>query len=224
MRVYNALDNTRIQLGQPVPTVVIALPIEPMSDIEALVQRWRSGDERAAEAIYTQSRGAVYGLAYALLDNAADAEEVTQDVLAYALSHIDRYDPRRARFTTWLHTITVSRCRNKRRRHFLPSLPLLTWLQAGNDEIDPTVDLEATVIQQDTRDEVWAAIGTLNQPLREAILLRHWADYSYQEMGQILGCPLRTAQSRVRLAHQQLKKQLTVTDAQRAAQTSASHD
>jgi RNA polymerase sigma-70 factor (ECF subfamily) len=177
-----------------------------------LIQRWRSGDERAAEAIYTQNRGATYGLAYALLDNSADAEEVTQDVLAYALSHIERYDPQRARFTTWLHTITISRCRNKRRRHFLPSVSLFTWLHSETDEADPASDLETLIMQQDTRDEVWAALDALSQPLREAILLRHWADYSYQEMAQMLGCPLRTAQSRVRLAHRQLKKQLAAIE------------
>ena len=160
-----------------------------MSDIDALIERWRSGDERAAEAIYTQSRGPIFGL-------------------AYALSRIDRYDPQRARCTTWLHTITVSRCRNKRRRQFLPSVPLFAWLEGGNDEADPAPALEMRIMQQDAQDEVWAAICALSQPLREAILLRHWADHSYQEMAQILGCPLRTAQSRVRLAHQQLKTRL----------------
>ncbi len=193
-----------------------------MPDIGALIARWLDGDASAAEAIYMQHRGAVFGLAYALLDDAADAEEVAQDVLAYALSHLDRYDPQRARFTTWLHTITVSRCRNKRRRHFLPSVPLFTWQHADHDEIDPSPDLETLVMQQDTRDEVWAAICTLSQPLREAILLRHWADYSYQEMAQILGCPLRTAQSRVHLAHQHLKKQLAATEY--AALASRNHD
>ena len=192
-----------------------------MAEIDSLIQRWLGGDERAAEAIYTQSRGATFGLAYALLDNAADAEEVTQDALAYALSHIDRYNPQRARFTTWLHTITISRCRNKRRRRHLSSIPLFAWLEGGNDEIDPSPDLETHVIQQDTDDEVWAAIRTLSQPLREAIMLRHWADYSYQEMAQMLGCPLRTAQSRVRLAHQQLKKQLTAIE---YSQLSTDHD
>ena len=54
-----------------------------MSDIDALFQRWLSGDERAAEVIYTQNRGATFGLAYALLDNVADAEEVTQAVLDF---------------------------------------------------------------------------------------------------------------------------------------------
>ena len=193
-----------------------------MVEIDALIQRWRSGDEHAAEAIYTHNRGGTFGLAYALLDDAADAEEVTQDVLAYALSHIDRYDPQRARFTTWLHTITISRCRNKRRRHFLPSVSLFTWLQSDHDEADPVSDLETLVMQQDTRAEVWSAIGALSQPLREAILLRHWADYTYQEIASMLGCSMRTAQSRVRLAHLQLKKQLAATEY--AVHPSTAHD
>jgi RNA polymerase sigma-70 factor (ECF subfamily) len=100
-------------------------------------------------------------------------------------------------------------------------VPLFAWLEVGNDEADSAPDLEIRIMQQDEHDEIWAAIGALHQPLREAILLRHWADYSYQEMAQILGCPLRTAQSRVRLAHQHLKKQLAT---EYAAQTSVSHD
>ena len=98
-----------------------------MSTIDTLIERWRAGDERAAEALYNQYRGATFGLAYSLLDNAADAEEVTQDALTYALTHIKRYDPRRARFETWLHTITVSRCRNKRARAMKYGAPSSSW-------------------------------------------------------------------------------------------------
>ena len=68
-------------------------------------------------------------------------------------------------------------------------------------------------MREDTRDEVWTAVQTLSQPLREAILLRHWADYTYQEIADMLGCSMRTAQSRVRLAHQQLRAALDPTQA-----------
>ena len=60
-------------------------------------------------------------------------------------------------------------------------------------------------MQTATQDEVWTAIQTLSPSLREAILLRHWADHTYQEIATILDCPLRTVQSRVRLAYQQLR-------------------
>jgi RNA polymerase sigma-70 factor, ECF subfamily len=176
-----------------------------MPDLGALIERWQAGEERAAEAIYNQYRGATYGLAYALLGDSADAEEVAQDSMTYALTHINQYNPQQARFATWLHTITVSRCRNKRRRHFWPSVSLLAWLKGGGDAPDPAPEPERHTLQEATRNEVWQAIQTLSPPLREAILLRHWSDYTYQEIGEILGCSARVARSRVQSAHEQLE-------------------
>jgi RNA polymerase sigma factor (sigma-70 family) len=175
-----------------------------MSDLNVLIQRWEAGDEGAAEAIYNQYRGLTFGLALALLSNVADAEEVTQDALTYALTHIHQYDRQRAKFTTWLQTITVSRCRNKRRRKLLPSFSLLAWLKQGGDAPDPTPSPERQAIEAASRDEVWQAIQSLNQPLREAVVLRYWADHTYQEMADILGCTQRAARSRVQSAHQRL--------------------
>ncbi|GIK38721.1 MAG: RNA polymerase sigma factor [Chloroflexota bacterium] len=183
-----------------------------MTDLSVLAERWQAGDERAAEAIYHHCRDSTFGLANALLDNPADAEEAAQDALTYALTHINQYDAQRARFSTWLHTITVSRCRNRRRRHFLPSLSLFVWFQRGGDTADPAPGPEPAAMQAATQDEVWIAIQRLSPPLREAILLRHWSDHTYQEIAAILDCPLRTAQSRVRLAYQQLRGFLAPAD------------
>jgi RNA polymerase sigma-70 factor (ECF subfamily) len=183
-----------------------------MSDLKGLIRRWQAGDEGAAAAIYNEHRDSTFGLAYALLNDAADAEEVAQDALAYALTNIDRYDPQRARFTTWLHTITVSRCRNRRRRRFLSTLPLFSWLQRGGNSADPASGPEGQALQAATCDEVWDAIQRLSRPLREAILLRYWTDYTYREIAEILGCSLRTAQSRVRLAHELLAEMLKPDD------------
>ena len=182
-----------------------------MSDIDALIQHWRAGDERAAEAIYNQYRGITFGLAFALLGNSADAEEVTQDALTYALTHIGQYKPQRAKFSTWLHTITVSRCRNKQRRRVLPGLALFAWLKQGGDIPDPTPGPENQILAGTIRTEVWQAIHSLKPALREAIVLRYWADYTYPEMAAILGCSARVARSRVQTAHQQLEPILTQT-------------
>ena len=179
-----------------------------MVDINVLIRHWQNGDERAAEAIYNHFCTQTLRLCTMLLDNLLDAEEVTQDSLTYALMNIDRYDVNRAKFSTWLYKITVSRCRNKRRRRILPSFSLFAWLQNGGDTPDPAPGPEGQTIRQAANDEVWQAIQTLSQPLREAIVLRHWTAYSFKEIGQILGCSSRTAQSRVRLAHEKLSKRL----------------
>jgi RNA polymerase sigma-70 factor (ECF subfamily) len=176
-----------------------------MPDISALIQSWQAGDETAGEALYNCHRDRIFRLAYGLLGDQADAEEVAQDALAYALAHIGRYDPARSSFATWLHTITISRCRDRQRRKRLPGLSLTVWLQRGGDSRDPALGPERHTIRLETRGQIWEAICALSPLLREAILLHYWADHSYQEMACILGCPVSTAQSRVRLAYQRLR-------------------
>lgn len=176
-----------------------------MPNTDALIERCQNGDERAAEAIYSHHRGRLLRLAYGLLGNLADAEEVAQDALTYALVNIHRYDPQRASFATWLHTITVSRCRDRLRRRRWPSLSLSAWLGRGGDVPDPSPGPERQTIRAESHSQVWEAVQALSRPLREAILLRYWANHTYREMAVILGCPIGTAQSRVRLAYQRLR-------------------
>ena len=180
-----------------------------MADVNALIQRWQQGDERAAELLYNYHRDATYRLAYGLLGNREDAEEVAQDALTYALININRYDANLSRFSTWLHTITVSRCRDKRRRKILPQFSLTVWLQRGQDIPDYGPSPEGAVTNNEIRSEVWQAVQKLKTPLREAVILRYWVGYTYREMAEILGCPLPTAQSRVRLAFNHLRGYLS---------------
>jgi RNA polymerase sigma-70 factor, ECF subfamily len=181
-----------------------------MQNIDALIDRCRAGDERATEALYNNHQGQVFRLAYGILGNWEDAQEATQDALVYAITKINHYDPRKARFSTWLHTITVSRCRNKRRGRRFSWLSLTAWLEGrGGDVVDAKPGQEAEVIREELCDEVWLAIQNLSPFLREAIVLRHWGELTYREMAEVLGCPIRTAQSRVRLAYESLQTALS---------------
>jgi RNA polymerase sigma-70 factor (ECF subfamily) len=183
-----------------------------MTNTEALIERWQNGDERAAEALYNHYRERLFRLAYGLLGNPADAEEAAQDALTYALVNIHRYDPQRASFATWLHTIAVSRCRDRLRRRRWPTLSLSAWLDRGGDAPDPLPQPERQTIRAEAHGQVWEAVQALSRPLREAILLRYWANHTYHEMADILGCPIGTAQSRVRLAYQRLRILLVPTE------------
>jgi RNA polymerase sigma-70 factor (ECF subfamily) len=182
-----------------------------MTDISALIQRWQAGDENACEALYHCHRESVLRLAYGLLGDPAEAEEAAQDTLAYALGHIRQYDLARSSFSTWLHTIAVSRCRDRLRRKRWPWLSLATWPLQGDDVRDPAPSPEAHTIQTETRNQVWKAVQALSDPLREAILLRYWAGHTFQEIASIVGCPVPTAQSRVRLAYERLRAALALT-------------
>src|SRR5712692_1419861 len=88
------------------------------------IARGAQGDETACAALYQHFSPPVMRLCLGLLGSLEDAEEVTQDTFVYALRNLARFDPARSAFPTWLYTIAISRCRNKRRRKFLALLPL----------------------------------------------------------------------------------------------------
>jgi RNA polymerase sigma-70 factor (ECF subfamily) len=179
-----------------------------MPDIPALIARWQGGDQRAAEALYNAYRESTFRLAYGLLGDPAEAEDATQDALIFCLVHIERYDPKRASFSTWLHVVAVSRCRARLRRRRSLVHALTRWLNNRAEQANPVPQPEGQAIHKETRSKVLRAVQALSPPLCEAIVLRYWAGHTYQEMSKILGCPLRTAQSRVRLAHAKLRESL----------------
>jgi len=179
-----------------------------MPDIHALIERWQGGDQRAAEALYNAYRESTFRLAYALLGDPAEAEDAAQDALIFCLVHIERYDPSRASFTTWLHVVAVSRCRQRMRRRRSLVRALTRWLGSRERETNPAPLPESQAVHAETCGEVVRAVQALSPPLHEAIVLRYWAGHTYQEIAEIAGCPMRTAQSRVRLAHARLRETL----------------
>jgi len=189
-----------------------------MSNLEILIDRWCAGDQRAAEAIYNLHRDRTFRLAYALLNNIEDAEEAAQDALGYALANISHFDDRRSKFSTWLHMITVSRSRDIMRKRRLPTFSMSAWLQGRNRLEDTSPGPEQQVEKGEMRGAVWRAVQELSPMLREAIVLRHWGGHTYQEISEIVGCPMKTAQSRVRLAHQKLSQTLVEIDLKQLAE------
>ena len=175
-----------------------------------LIQRCIQGEAHACADLYQRWCTSIYRLAYGILRHQQDAEEVTQDVFVYALSRLKNYDPRRSAFRTWLYTITISRSRNKMRRKWLPTVELGEWSENETGEAErPPEDLAEL---QAERERVWAALGQLSPKLREAVVLRYFENLTFPEIGEILGCPMKTIQSRVRLAHKKLHKLLVVSD------------
>ena len=105
-----------------------ALPDETLKDWLA---RGVLGDETACAALYAHFSPAIQHLALGLLNDLADAEEVTQDTFVYAFRNLGRYDAAKSAFSTWLFTIAISRSRNKRRRKWLALFPLWASVSLG---------------------------------------------------------------------------------------------
>ncbi len=179
----------------------------PESDTAALIRRCLAGEQRAYVELYDLYSGMAYRLAYSLLGDAQDAEEVLQDSFEYAFRRLDHYDPRKSAFKTWLYRITVSRCRNKRRRKWLPSLSFSRFDDyEPKDPAAPMPDERAAL--SETQRAVWAAVNDLSPKLREVAILRYYGGLAYAEIGQVLDIPPKTAESRMRLAHKALRDAL----------------
>ncbi len=191
-----------------------------MSDMETdLLTRVRAGEEQASAELYAEHYPAVMRLCLALLSDVSDAEEVAQDSFVYALRNIARYDPKRAAFRTWLFLIAVSRCRNKRRRRVLDILPLTA---AALSQAATTREVEQALAARGLRVQLWGALQELPVDLREAVALRYLGGLRFREIGEVAGCNDKTAQSRVRLGVERLRRSLLA--GQGAAEANADID
>jgi RNA polymerase sigma-70 factor, ECF subfamily len=189
-----------------------AVPRYVDAAIQAIIERCLNGDDSAYGTLYDQFASTIYRLTYNMLQHKEDAEEVLQDSFEYAFRKLDQYDPNKSAFKTWLYRIAISRCRNKRRRKWLPSISLGQLInQDINDDQTPTPD-EALALS-DEQQRVWQALTELTPKLRETAVLRYYENLTYNEIGDILGIPSKTAESRMRLAHKALRSLLDNEDA-----------
>lgn len=173
-------------------------------DCEAAVARCLRGEQAGFDALYDPFAAGIYRLCYGLLLNREDAEDVTQEAFVYAFKNLYRYDARKSAFKTWLYTIAISRCRNMYRRSRPGLLDLGQLLQTGLHAPDGETP-EAMFAYQTAQEAVEQALRSLTPRLREAVVLRYGHGLTYREIAEVMGCPQKTAESRVRLAHDALR-------------------
>lgn len=168
------------------------------------IQRALTGDQQAFAALYDLYAAGLYRLCYSLLLNREDAEDVTQEAFVYAFKNLNRYDARRAAFKTWLYTIAVSRSRNVHRRQRPIALDILDMMRLKTPA-PPSERPEVQLAHRRAREAIAAALAGLSPRLREAVVLRYGHGLTYREIAAVMGCPQKTAESRVRLAHDKLR-------------------
>jgi RNA polymerase sigma-70 factor (ECF subfamily) len=180
---------------------------------EALIARCLEGDQHAFSLLYDEVAPGLYRLAYSILLNRHDAEDVLQEAMVYAFRNLHRYQAERGAFRTWLYTITVSRCRNARRRKWLPLTALSSLLNTGFEPAaDQQFSPEAVAARRSVVDALERALATLSPRLREAVALRYGQGLTYREMAEVLDIPQKTCESRVRLAHEGLRAAMSEAD------------
>jgi len=196
------------------------------SETEAFaITRAIEGDEASLRRLHDAYFAAAFRLACLLLGDTHDAEEVVQDAFVYAFRNLARYDAEKGSFWTWLRVVVISRCRNKRRRKWLPRLSLDVINETGLMIVDPkpTSDPARVLERSETRRAIWDALQRVSPGAREALVLRYFEGLSYKEMTEALGCSADAARSRVVHGKVQLRRFLTANGGMAEMQIDIAH-
>ena len=172
-------------------------------DDVACVARCLQGDPAAFEFIVKRYQRVLFSVAHRMLGNYEDALDATQDVFVRAYQGLDTYDPSR-RFFSWIYRIAVNECLNARRAR-RPAEPLPDDMEAKKTG-DPLDVVEAA------EQSAWidTALVRLSEEHRLVVVLRHFAELSYEEISDAIGVPEKTVKSRLFEARQRLGDLLRV--------------
>jgi RNA polymerase sigma-70 factor (ECF subfamily) len=167
-----------------------------------VIQRALRGDEAAFQIIVDEHRDGVFRLAYLLLGDADDAEDVAQETFIRALRYLNRYDPERA-LRPWLLSITANLARNKRRSlgRYWSALQRL----AGQTPAESTTP-EMRSMQALEAHALWQAVRCLSAAEQEIIYLRYFLELSVAETAEALDVQPGTVKSRLHRALKRLRE------------------
>ncbi|MGD2154696.1 MAG: sigma-70 family RNA polymerase sigma factor [Gemmatimonadales bacterium] len=172
-----------------------------MSDA-ILVRRARRGDAAAFEALVRRHYRAAYAVALAVLGNAMDAEDVTQDSFVRAVERLDEVrEPER--FKGWLLQIVRNRSRNYRGyRRLRTARPLETVTAAAPE--NPGSDAE----RADLRGALESALAELSEIQREVVLLHDLEGWKHREIAESLAISEGMSRQHLMTARRALRRRL----------------
>ncbi len=185
--------------------------LPPAADRE-LVARAASGDERAMSDLYDRYGTLLYTVAYRVVGQRADAEEVVVEAFAQAWREAGRFEAARGSVAAWLTMIARSRAldlvRARGRRDRLVASAAISGLDAGPALVDSSVSPAERTDEDERRRVVRLAIEGLSPPQRQAIELVFFEGLSQTEIATRLNEPLGTVKTRIRLGMQKLREAL----------------
>ena len=168
--------------------------IDELSDAQLVTSVARYSEVALAEA-YRRHGGAVFGLAKRVLQNAAEAEDVTQEVFVRLWNEPDRFDPARGTLRSFLlaqaHGRAVDAVRSSSSRRAREARDAMRTAEASYDMQHEVWDLAVA-------DQVAHAMGELPDEERRAIEMAYFDGRTYREVAQLLDQPEGTVKSRIR--------------------------
>lgn len=171
-----------------------------------LVRRAGAGDGPACAALVDRHLARITALAGRMLGNRADAEDVAQEVFLRVWQQAAKWRAGEARFSTWLHRVTLNLCHDRLRRRREVALEAAGDPPSG--EPPPGADLQQAAVTA----RVQGALAQLPERQREAILLCHYQELGNIEAAAVLGVSIEALESLLSRGRKRLRE-LLITEA-----------
>jgi len=170
----------------------------PSTD-EELVARSIGGDSESFNELVLRWERPIYALAYRTIGREEDARDVCQETFLRAFRALPGFRGQ-AKFSSWLYRIALNLCRDWIRRERRtpvvqpPDDVDLVELAAARE---PSETIEDLVARQDLARAVEQAMTLLPEEQRTAIVLKEYHGLTFQEIADVVGCPLSTVKTRL---------------------------
>jgi RNA polymerase sigma-70 factor (ECF subfamily) len=189
------------------------MPAIPDTDAD-LMLRVKRGDEAAFAELVEKYKQPVMNLAWRILRDPNEAEDLAQNVFLQVHKSAQRYEAS-ARFSTWLFTITRNLCLNEiRRRTRHPADSLEAAGAEGGDQPARQFEDHKTALPTDAllhrelEQKIGQALAELPEIQRTALLLFRKDELSYEEIAKVVGCSLSATKSLIHRGRETLKQKL----------------
>ena len=189
--------------------------MSPSPDPDAeLMLRAKAGDDAAFAELVDKYKQPVMNLAYRILRDATEAEDLAQNVFLQAYKSAERYTVS-AKFSTWLFTIARNLCLNEiRRRSRHPADSLEATSPESDDQparqyedVKTTLPTES-LLHSELEQKIEEALAELPEIQRTAILLCRRDDLRYEDIAVVVGCSLSATKSLIHRGRETLKQKL----------------
>ena len=172
---------------------------------EELVRRLKAGDEVAFEELVEEYRERVYRVAWRILRDDEDAEDVAQEAFVKVFRNIGRFEGRSSLYT-WIYRITVNIALNKiKRDKFRRMVPLGDMIRG---DPRPHSDPGRAAISSEIAERIDEAVRLLPDKQRAVFTLKFYEELSHREIAEIVGCSEGTSKANYFHAIRKLRKLL----------------
>jgi RNA polymerase sigma-70 factor (ECF subfamily) len=182
---------------------------------EELVARSNGGDPDSFNELIKRWERPIYALAYRQIGREEDARDVCQETFLRAFRALKGFRGQ-AKFSSWLYRIAINLCRDWMRRE------RRTPVMQAPEDVDlmdlaaargPSESIEDRIGRNDLSRAVERAMAVLPEEQRAAIVLKEYHGLTFQEIADLVGCPLSTVKTRLYQGLTVLRRELARTNA-----------